>query len=82
MDEGEQVTVTEVIEEGAVTDTVAEPDLVESSVEVAVTVAVPGPAGVKTPVLPTDPIPDGLTVQLTAELKLPIPVTIGVHVDV
>ena len=53
---------------GTVTVTVVEPDLVESSVEVAVTVAVPAPAGVKTPVLLTVPALVGLTDQVTAEL--------------
>jgi hypothetical protein len=49
IDEGEQSTVTEVIVEGTVTVTIAEPDLVESSVDVAVIVAAPAAEGVNTP---------------------------------
>jgi hypothetical protein len=41
MDAGEQTTVTEVIVDGTVTVTVAEPALVNSCVEVAVIVAEP-----------------------------------------
>jgi hypothetical protein len=63
------------------TTTVADADLVASCVEVAVMVAVPVAAGVKTPVL-TVPIFDGLTDQVTALLKFPVPVTVGVHVEV
>jgi hypothetical protein len=37
---------------------------------------------VKMPVLLTLPIPDGLTDQLTELLKVPVPVTVGVQVDV
>ena len=48
----------------------------------AVTVAVPAAAGVKTPGLLTLPILDGLTDQLTELLKLPVPDTVGVQVDV
>jgi hypothetical protein len=65
-----------------VTVTVAEPDLVGSWVEVAVRVAVPEEAGVKTPELLTLPIPEGLTDQLTALLKLPAPLTVGVQEEV
>jgi len=68
MDAGEQVTDTEVIVAGTVTVTVAEPDLVESCVEVAAIVAVPAPAGVKTPALLTVPMLVGLTDHVTAEL--------------
>jgi hypothetical protein len=52
----------------AVTETVALPDLVESCVEVAVMVAVPVAAGVKTPALLTVPMLAGLTDHVTAEL--------------
>lgn len=52
---GEQVTATEVIVGGTLTATLAEPDLVESSVEVAVTVAFPVAEGVKTPADVIDP---------------------------
>jgi hypothetical protein len=65
---GEQATVTDVIVEGIATVTVTEPDLVESCVEVAVTVAVPAPLGVKTPALLMDPMLVGLTDHATAEL--------------
>jgi hypothetical protein len=68
MEAGEQATVTEVIVESTVTVIVAEPDLVESSVEVAVMVAVPAPVGVKTPETLTVPILVGLTDHVTAEL--------------
>ena len=74
--------VTEVIEGGTDTDTVAEPLLVASCVEVAVIVAVPVPLGEKTPEPLTDPILVGLTDQLTELLKVPVPVTVGVQVDV
>jgi hypothetical protein len=68
MDAGTQSTLTEVIVTGTVTVTVADPDLLESCVEVAVIVAVPAPAGVKTPVLLTAPALVGLTDQVTVEL--------------
>ena len=48
--------------------TVALPDLDESSVEVAVMVAVPVPDGVKTPALLTVPMLAGLTDDVTEEL--------------
>lgn len=82
MEAGEHATVTDVIVEGAAIVTVADPDLVESSVEVAVIVAVPADVGVKTPELLTLPMLDGFTDQLTELLKLPVPVTVGVQVDV
>lgn len=47
------------------TVTVAEPDLVESSVEVAVTLAVPVPDGVNTP---ADVIAPPVAVHVTPEL--------------
>ena len=68
MDAGEQPTETEVTVDGAVTVTVALPDLVESCVDVAVMVAVPVPAGVKTPALLTVPMLVGLTDHVTDEL--------------
>ena len=58
-----------------------DPDLVESSVEVAMIVAVPVPAGVKTPALLTFPMLVGLTDHVTEELKLPVPLTVDVQVD-
>jgi hypothetical protein len=82
MELGEQVTETDVIEEDAVTATVADPDLVASCVDVAVMVAVPAAVGVKTPALFTVPALDGLTDQVTELLKLPVPVTVDVHADV
>jgi len=82
MEVGEQTTVTAVIVDCTFTITVVEPDLVESCVEVAVIVAVPASAGVKRPELLTLPLVDGLTDQLTALLKLPVPVTVGVQDDV
>jgi hypothetical protein len=45
-------------------------------------VAVPAAAGVKTPALLTAPILVGLTDQVTAVLKLPVPATVGVQADV
>jgi hypothetical protein len=68
MDAGEQFTETEVIVDGAVTVTVAFPDLVESCVDVAVTVAVPVLPGVNTPALLTVPMLAGLTDHVTEEL--------------
>ena len=75
----EHVTETDVIERDAFTATVADPDLVESCVEVAVMVAGPAAAGVKTP--------DGLIVppvaaQVIAELNAPAPCTVAEQVDV
>jgi hypothetical protein len=75
-----------------VTVIVAEPDLVESCVEVAVIVTVSAPVfgGVKTTPVP-DATPDvalsvpavvGLTERLTVFVKAPVPVTLGVHVEV
>ena len=68
MEAGEQSTETEVIVAGAVTVTVALPDLVASCVDVAVMVAVPVPAGVNTPELLTVPMLVGLTDHVTDEL--------------
>jgi len=82
MEVGEQTTETAAIVEGTVTVTVVEPDLVESCVEVAVIVAVPASAGVKMPAPPTAPMLVGLTDHVTDVLKLPVPVTVGVQVDV
>ena len=68
MDVGEQTTETVVIVGGTVTVTVADPDMVESCVDIAVTVAVPAPVGVKTPALLTEPMLVGLTDHVTEEL--------------
>ena len=75
-----------------VTATVAEPVFVGSCVEVAVMVAVSGgvPAGVKvmpvpelTPVVALSvPSADGDTDRVTVLVKAPVPVTVGVHVEV
>lgn len=73
MDVGEHATLTEVIEDGATTVTVAEPDSVESCVDVAVIVAVPGPLGVNMPPLLTVPITVGPMDHETEVLKLPVP---------
>jgi hypothetical protein len=53
---------------GAVTFTVAEPDLVISCAEIAVMVADPTPAGEKTPAVFTDPMLVGVTDHVTEEL--------------
>ena len=45
-------------------------------------VAVPEAAGVNTPVPPTAPAVVGLTDQVTAVLKLPVPVTLALQADV
>ena len=82
MDAGEQFTEIEVIVDGAVTATVAEPDLVESCVEVAMMVAVPAAVGVKAPVRLIVPIPEGLAVQLMESPKFPVPDTVEAHADV
>jgi hypothetical protein len=79
---GRHETETEVIVADADTLTVADPNLVVSWVEVAVTVAVPAPLGVNTPELLTVPRLVGLTDHVTEELKLPVPVTVGVQEDV
>lgn len=64
----------------ALTVTVVEPDLVESAIDVAVIVAVPAAAGVKTPELLTLPIPVGATDQVTP--PLPDPVVVAEQADV
>ena len=74
------------------TATVADPNLVESCVEVAVTRTVSGgvPAGVNvTPVPELTPVavlivpsPTGLSVKLTVFVNAPVPVTVGVQVEV
>ncbi|MGA7886796.1 MAG: hypothetical protein WCA44_13710 [Acidobacteriaceae bacterium] len=81
--EGFNVTVTEVIVgPAAPTATAALPDFVGSSTDVAVMVAVPVVAGVNTPALVIDPMLDGLTDQVTALLKAPVPSTVAVACDV
>jgi hypothetical protein len=82
IDAGVHTTETEVIVGGAVTVTVALPDFVLSCVDVAVTVAVPALAGVKTPEVLTVPMLVGPTVPETNELKLPVPVTMDAQADV
>jgi hypothetical protein len=66
----------------AVTKIGVVPDLVESCVDVALIVAVPAVAEVKTPVVLTVPMLVGLTDQVTEGLKLPVPLTVGTQVDV
>ena len=68
------------IMEAAVTVTVAEFDFVASADEVAVIVAVPVEAGVKTPALLTLPMLVGLTDQVTAVLVVPVTVALQVEV--
>lgn len=65
-----------------VTVTGADPDLVESSVEVAVQVDVPAPVGVRATELPEPEIVPFVAVQVTEELKLPVPWTVAVQVAV
>jgi hypothetical protein len=67
---------------GGVTVTVADPYMLVFCVDAAKMIAVPAPAGVKTPALLTVPMLAGTTVQLTAELKFPVPLTTGVQVEV
>lgn len=76
---GEQVTFTAVILEDAVTVTLAEPDLVVSSVDVAVIVAVPAETPVTLPEELIVATPELEDAQVTVELKLPVPVTVAVH---
>jgi hypothetical protein len=57
------------------TATLKLPDFETSCVDVAVIVAVPAEAGVKTPTPLTLPIVNGLTDQLTVLLKFPVPTT-------
>jgi len=80
--EEDRETVTAGVDLAWVTVTVAEPDFVVSCVDVAVMVAVPAPAGVKTPALLTVPMLAGLTDQVTELLKLPVPVSVAAQVDV
>ena len=75
-------TCTNVIDGAAVMVTIVVPYFVVSCVDVAVIVAVPDPAGVKTPALLTVPILVGLTDHVTDVLKLPVPVTVGMQEEV
>lgn len=72
IDVGDALTLTEVIVTGTDTTTVALPDLLGSSCEVAVTVAVPTPVDVSTP---EDVIVPSVVAQFTPELIGPTPVT-------
>lgn len=75
MDVGEQETLTEVMVAAVdVTDTLAEPDLLVSCVEVAVMVAVPEVLGVKTP---EELIAPFVADQVTEELYRPLPLTVA-----
>ena len=67
-DVGEQLTLTVVIVGGELTVTVAEPDLLEFWVDVAVMDAVPVPLGVKTPELLMEPMLVGFTDHVITEL--------------
>jgi hypothetical protein len=82
MEDGEQTTATELIVGAEVTVTVAEPDWLESCVDVAMILAVPALVGVNTPVALTDPREEGVTDHVTASLKFPVPVTVGVQDEV
>ena len=76
-------TIIDVVGAGTgFTVTVAVPDLELSCVDVAVIVAAPVAAGVKTPLALTDPILDGLADQVTALLKAPVPTTVEAQVEV
>ena len=79
MGAGEQRTETLVIEDGTVTVTVAEPDLVASCVEVAMIVAVPVAEGVKTPEGEMEP---SVAAHLTAEFDAPVPCTVAMQEEV
>jgi len=65
MEDGEHETLTDMIDMGTVTVTVAEPDFVVSCADVAVIVAVPAADGVNTP---DEEIEPSVAVQVTAEL--------------
>jgi hypothetical protein len=67
---------------GTATATVVLAEKVGSWTEVAFIVAVPALAGVNMPALLTLPTLDGLTIQITALVKLPVPFTIGEQLDV
>jgi hypothetical protein len=76
------LTVTEVIVGGGtLTVTIAVPDTFVYPLwpEVALIVAVPAPDGVNTP---EELITPSVADQLTAELKAPVPVTVGIQADV
>ena len=80
MGDGEQATETEVIVGGtADTVTVVLLDFVGSCTEVAVMMAVPGDAGVKTP---AGLIAPGFTPQVNAGLNVPVPCTVAAQVEV
>jgi hypothetical protein len=81
-DDGESVVMVGTGLLGTATATEAVPDFVVSCVEIAEMVAVPAPAGVKTPAPLTAPMLVGLTDHVTEELKLPVPLTVGMQVDV
>lgn len=79
IDVAARLTVTLVIVAGtAVTVTVALPDLVVSSVEVAVIVAVPVVAGVYSPDAEIEPPAEPVTDHVTPLLKAPVPWTVAV----
>ncbi len=80
---GEHVTVTELIVDAGFTVTVAVPDFEASCVEVAVIVTrsevFPPLGAVYKPEDEIDPAPRWLAVHVTAELKLPVPITVAEH---
>jgi len=82
MDAGEQATPTDVIAGTALTTTLKLPNFEPSCADAAVIVAVPAEAGLKTPAAVMLPIVRGVTDHVTALLKLPVPVTTDVQLDV
>jgi hypothetical protein len=65
---------------GAATVTVVLPDLLVSCADVAVTVTGPADAGAVNK--PEELMVPAFTVQVTVELKLPVPATVAVHCEV
>ena len=76
---GKQVTVTEVIVMGTLTATIVAPDFEGSCNDVAVMVAVPADAGVKTPFGVIVPFVDD---HVTPLLYAPVPCTDAVQTEV
>jgi hypothetical protein len=64
------------------TVTVEVPNRVASWIEAAFIIALPAATGVNTPLALIAPMFDGVTDHVTALLKLPVPATVGVQVDV
>jgi len=64
---------------GTAIATVTDPNLVESSVDVAVIIAIPEAAGVN---MPDEVIAPSVADQETPELNAPVPCTVAVHAEV